>query len=666
LAASQTADTGWFGKDLSLPETTLTMERSKPLLFTAFAILAILVVLYSLTYSGTFLVDDEHILASRAISLASDEQINDLRVMGNGRVFALSQLPPAATNIEPAQTLISVPLVKLACWLGFGQVQILLLLNIWVTALTAMMLFFIISVSGYSKRTAFIASMLFGLCTIVFPYTQTYFRDPLAMLFLTCAWFFRQKILLHDKTLPNQHGVFLWVGLFASLTVGILAKNTVLLAVPVVIIELLLESIKRKGFSSWVKEVISSWKRQVGWLAGITGLILVWIFLIPEIPILSRFSPVYYRYLAQYFFTTPHPHFLEAISGPFISQGKSLFLFSPILCLSLWSLIKRFRQVWSTWLYLILLVIAQAFFYDDGWAGLNNWGLRYVMLAIPLLFLTIVPIIDRWLMSRTGMRILAVSGLVSFCIQLLGALTPIGKYYATVYSSPSTITEYSSIWNLKDSIIGWSIRWILSFQPVDIAIVRMVEPQVGILLISMLILIAAFFSVRYRSLKYLSMLAVVSCIGLHGVMMTRFSSDLVYGKNRTDLFESQQFIMTGYQVEDGVLVKSYASATWYYWMNWTSPELEWVSLPFSFPVPVLIEKFKNTGNPEDALDGVSLAILNREALSSKRIWLVLPSDSPGTSLELEKTWLSQRFDERDCSLFISEGKTTEVCLFLRE
>jgi hypothetical protein len=642
------------------------MERSKPFFFTALAILAILVVLYSLTYSGTFLVDDEHILASRAISLALDDQVNDLRVMGNGRVFALSQLPPAATNIEPAQTFISVPLVKLASWLGFGQVQTLFLLNIWVTALTAMMLFFIISVSGYSRRTAFIASLLFGMCTIVFPYARTYFRDPLAMLFLTCAWFFRQKLLLYDQTLPNRHGIILWVGLFASLTAGILAKNTALLAVPIVIFELLLKSIIRKGFSLWVKGIISSWKIQVGWLAAIIGLMLIWIFIIPEIPILSRFSPIYYRYLLQYFLSTPHPHFLEAISGPFISPGKSLFLFSPILFLSLWSLVKCFRQSWSTWLYLIFLVIAQAFFYDDGWAGLNNWGLRYVMLAVPLLFLTIVPIIDHCLMNRAGRRFLAVTGLVSFCIQLPGVLTPVGKYYAAVSSSPSIITEHSSIWSLKDSIIGWSIRWIISGQPLDIALLRSDNVQVGILIISVIIFLLACFSMKYPFLRVLSILAVVGCFGLNSLMLSCYSQEYVYGKNRLEFSESQHFILKGYQPEDGVLIKSYASAVWYFWMNWTSPELEWVSLPFSFPVPALIEKFNKTGNPEVALDEVSLAILNREASSSKRIWLVLPSDSPGTSLELEKTWLSQRFDERDCSFFISEGNTTEVCLFSNE
>ncbi len=642
------------------------MKQSKSLLFTAFAILAILVVFYSLTYSGTFLVDDEHILASRAISLALDEQVNDLRVMGNGRVFALSQLPPAATNIEPAQTFISVPLVKLAIWLGFGQVQTLFLLNIWVTALTAMMLFFIVSISGYSRCTAFIASILFGMCTIVFPYTRTYFRDPLAMLFLTCAWFFRQKILLHDKTLPNQHGIFLWFGLFASLIAGILTKNTVLLAVPIVIFELLLESISRKGFLSWAKGIISSWKRQVGWLVVITGLILVWIIIVPEIPILSRFSPTYYRYLLQYFLSTPHPHFLEAISGPFISSGKSLFLFSPILILSLWSLVKRFQQSWSTWLYLIFLIIAQAFFYDDGWAGLNNWGLRYVMLTVPLLFLTIVPIIDCWLMSRIGRMALAALGLVSFCIQLLGVLTSVGKYYAAVYSSPSIITEYSSIWNLKDSIIGWSLRWILSGQPLDIALVRSGDAQVGILIMTIFLLLIACFSLKYPFLRILSILAAAGCIGLNGLMLSCYSQESMYGKNRLEFFESQQFILKDYQPEDGVLIKSYANAVWYFWMNWTSPELEWVSLPFSFPVPALIEKFNETGNPEDALDEVGMAILNREALSSKRIWLVLPSDSPGTSLELEKNWLSQRFDERDCSLFMHEGNTTEVCLFSNE
>ncbi len=639
------------------------MQRSNPLFFTALSILAILVAIYSLTYSGTFLVDDEHILASRAISLASDTQINDLRVMGNGRVFALSQLPPAATNIEPAQTIISVPLVMLASWLEVGQVQTLFLLNIWVTALTALVLFYIASIAGYSKRAAFVTSLLFGLCTIVFPYTRTYFRDPLAMFFLTCAWLFRQKIIQQDPTLPNGRGTLLWLGLFTSLIAGILAKNTVLLAVPVILLELLINNIKRKGFSLWMKGIIVSWKKQIGWLAGIVGLILIWVLVIPKIPIFSRFTPVYYGYLVQYFLSTPHPHFLQAITGPFISAGKSLFLFSPLLCLSVWSLGKHFRQAWSTWLYLVLLMIAQAFFYDDGWAGHINWGLRYVMLVVPLLFLTILPIIDHWMTGKAGRWVLTMLGLVSLAVQLLGVLTPVGKYYEAVYSSPSSITEYSSIWSMRDSIIGWSIRWIFDGQPLDIAIARTGDLQLGILAVSAFILLTAFISMKYRSIRSLSILAVVGCIGLNGLMLSGYSTDKAYGKDRADLSASQQFIMEKYQPGDGVLIKSYASTAWYYWMNWTSPELEWVSLPFSFPLPALIEKFKNTGDPDDALDEVSKAILNRESVSRNRVWLVIPYDSPGATLGLEKTWLSQRFEEVDCSFFAQDGNETELCLF---
>ena len=52
----------------------------------------LLAAVYCLTYSGTFITDDEHILASRTLSLSFDENVNNNRVYGNGRLFFLSNL----------------------------------------------------------------------------------------------------------------------------------------------------------------------------------------------------------------------------------------------------------------------------------------------------------------------------------------------------------------------------------------------------------------------------------------------------------------------------------------------------------------------------------------------------------------------------------------------
>jgi hypothetical protein len=99
----------------------------------ALLLLALLISIYSLTYSGTFITDDEQILASRTLSLAFDGSVNDTRVYGNSRVFALSSLASEkavqALNIEPGQEFLGAILAQLSQLLHTGQVQTIFLLN---------------------------------------------------------------------------------------------------------------------------------------------------------------------------------------------------------------------------------------------------------------------------------------------------------------------------------------------------------------------------------------------------------------------------------------------------------------------------------------------------------------------------------------------------------
>jgi hypothetical protein len=116
-----------------------------PVLQIGLSLFALLIAIYCLTYSGTFVTDDEHILSSRALSLAFDKSVNDNRVYGNSRVFALSNLAGTsatqALNIEPGQEIIGSTLARLAVILHIGHIQTLFLLNIGVTALTSAVLF---------------------------------------------------------------------------------------------------------------------------------------------------------------------------------------------------------------------------------------------------------------------------------------------------------------------------------------------------------------------------------------------------------------------------------------------------------------------------------------------------------------------------------------------
>lgn len=642
-----------------------SMHPSRSNISIAVSLLALLVVVYILVYSGRFIIDDEHILASRTISLAFDQQINNERVIGNSRVFALSQLPIAAMNIEPAQAVLGVPLVKIASLLKVGQVQALFLMNIWITAFTALILFWTVILKGYSKVTASIVSLLFGLCTIVFPYSRTYFRDPLAMFFLSCAWMLASAISVQPGGNGNRlKKSFLWVGLFLSLVAGVLTKNTILIAFPVILLELSI-SIFREGFGTGIKiHFKRSWRTWVLIVAAISACGLIWFLVTPSIASLARFTPAYYRYLAQFFFTTPHPHLLQALSGPFVSPGKSIFAFSPILILSIWSLIYRFRSSWSAWLYLLLLVVFQALFYDMDWSGHINWGLRYVLPAVPLLMVITAPIIQRMITTVKGRVAIVILATISFIVQLLGSLPPISKYFEEMLTATPPVSEYATVWDLKYSILVWSAQWILSGKPLDIALARMENQLVVVLPVALLILVFVFLSLRWNSLRKIVYLAVIANAMLSIGILFVFIQDPIYMKDRSDFVESQQMLTQQYTPGDAVLIKSYGSPIWDYWMNWTDPKILWTSMPYYFPAPALIEKYNNSNIPEDALDKISLDILTLVVQSAKKVWLVIPSDSPGASLGIEKRWLANRSDNETCSEFQSSSGTTELCQYM--
>jgi hypothetical protein len=637
------------------------------------AILLILISLtavYCLSYSGTFITDDEHIFASKAISLVLDQNVNDSRVYGNSRVYALSNLSEIASdqavNIEPAQQFFGSLLVRLAVVLGVGQVQALFLLNIIVTALTAAAIFGIIQLLGYSIPIGLVISMLYGIGTIAFPYARTYFRDPLAALFLTLAWgcaVYIRKGNFNTRSKPVH--LFSWVLLFVFLVAGILSKNTVIIAIPVLIVYLFTGKDEKKGENAIKPSLPVRTKRRN--LALIIGSIIlafaIWLFIIPGIPSLARFTPRYYFSLAQFFFTTPHPNLMSALAGPFISPGKSIFLYSPILVLSLVALIRFPKKAWSAWAYLVLLVIGQALFYDGDWAGRINWGLRFTLPAIPLLIISAVPIIDLWMRTIRGRIGLILIGVFSFLVQVVGVLPSLPKYYTDLFSATPPVSEFAGLWTVKYSPLFWNLKWIFSGGKPDLAAIRLGVTAIPILIGFLMLIVLTY--VGYKRIKRIwffiaSMFLSASMITF---MLFTYKNDPAYFRMRIDFASAQENITREYLQGDLVLIKSYATPAWFYMMNWGSFPVPWTSLPLYFPTPSLIEKARLENTPSVAMDEITLALLGNISGKYQRVWLAVPSDSPGADLNLEMDYLKKKSSSFDSWMYTDAANNTRLLLF---
>jgi hypothetical protein len=642
----------------------MQLQRSNK--WIALAILILLAAIYSIPYSGTFVTDDEHILSSQAISIAFDSHPDFSRVIGNSRVYQFSVYSKTsadqALNIEPAQALIGALLAKFSVLIHTGRIQTLFLLNIWVTALTAAILFLTVVLRGYSPRGAVIIAFLFGLGTMAFPYSRTYFRDPLAMLFLTCAIYFSSGICRHTDE-SQKTGWKLWCGFILSSAAGVLAKNTILIAIPILLIEIWIARF------SFIRDRIMNKRRDKRlWFVIFLAMILlvsIWFLVIPKIPLLARFTPSYYGFLLKYFFTTPRPNFLQAILGPLVSPGKSIFLFSPILVLSIWCLFKDFRNSWSAWLYLIVLIIAQALFYDSEWAGHINWGPRYLLPATPLLLLSIAPVIDKGLDRFQKISGLLCISLVSLFVQLLGVLPPIRQYFIQISEVQPVISTTSMIWDYKQSIILWSIRWIFSGKPLDIALQRVSgEMSILILILILVVIVMTGISIVFTSNRKLLIVFLMMVTGVNIALLFVYKGDSAYYPSRGDFIETQKEISEQFTQGDYVFIKSYGTPVWNYWINWTDPEITWSALPYIYPTPELIKTYSQNQEPDQVLDEISLGILRKDTVSGRRIWLVLPGDSPGSDLGIEEKWLEERSTITSCRDYTDKNDTTKLCEFV--
>src|SRR5512133_3496732 len=134
-----------FQNALSFVKKAVVMRvscmKNRSRFYDAILIFTLIILVSSFLYSVTFVTDDEHILASRALSFAFEGDFNNSRVLGNNRVFEYSIIPEPwanqALNIEPAQAVAAGVLAMTAALLELGRIQLMFLLNIWLTAATA-------------------------------------------------------------------------------------------------------------------------------------------------------------------------------------------------------------------------------------------------------------------------------------------------------------------------------------------------------------------------------------------------------------------------------------------------------------------------------------------------------------------------------------------------
>lgn len=532
----------------------------------------LLFLVYLTTYSGAPLTDDERRIIDTTDSFA---------VRGSLLLNETAYLDGLLrTSVEPAQPVLSVPLYWIAYHLPWvGNVHALYLFAPLVTALAAAVLYLFARSLGYTNRVAVIAALLFGLGTIVWPYTKTYFREPLNMLLILSAAFLAHR--WREAFNAERSGHWSLLAAFIVVTLfSLLSKEAAIIALPA------LAAYALPQFKFLVQR-----RRQIIPIAitliAIAAAFVVAVTVLPEMT---------YSLATRYEFGQRLVRFQRGITqaGPGIlgylfSPGKGIWWYSPILLLALAAprLLPRtrWRESWLPLGLALWFVVAYATVRGEQWQGGTGWGARYMVPIIPFLMLAALPAIERLLSGGWRSKLaLGLLALLSIGIQAGGA-------YVYLYDYEQHLVIATGLPPFDKSLV-WQPRWsqaigsLLYLGQAQTDIRWLLDGIDGLTLVLLAAGIAGMATLLIRQINRKDLPtwktvggALVLAIGLAGVAMVRAYDDPRYLADRADLEEVRRYLDEHADPGDIIVLSSPAYVA--HFMNYYKGPSMWYSLPLA-------------------------------------------------------------------------------------
>lgn len=352
------------------------------------------VCIYLLTYSGRIELGDEIQYFDITGSLARHGQLAlDLSVWQPGsqpRDFVAARGHPLRImEVEPGLIVAGLPLFALAERVaGFGLVHTVFLLNALVTALIVAVYDVLARRLGASRRAALALAAGLGLLTALWPYSPTYFREPLMILLMLLG-----VVALEQARAAGLHPVrrLVWaLAGVAGLALAFLTKEALVLALPGLLILLLPDALWRWRALRWLSVIALTALIAVPWLLTYTDVIGLLAQLLPDAPLLGRFA-----------FELNETQLVLHVFG--FSIGGSFWASSPVLLLSVpgaW-LLWRSGQPHARRLALGGLAVAvgyclgYALFRGETWHAGTVWPQRFLLPVLPFALLPALPVFER-------------------------------------------------------------------------------------------------------------------------------------------------------------------------------------------------------------------------------------------------------------------------------
>jgi hypothetical protein len=275
----------------------------------------------------------------------------------------------------PGQAIVSIPLYLIGRWLsGVPLTLRSVILAHWTTslfnpiviALTGWLVAVVASRLGYARRLSIGLGLAYALCTMVVPYSGTYFGEPVIALLILLAVY-----AVYAAHGGRRASMWLFVaGTSLGLTVFIRERSAIMIPPFIVYVYLCRRRVLWRGWAAFFTPLVL--------FAAIIGL-LNW----------SRYgSPLTFGFsaLQHTSFSTP---VVLGLYGLLISPGKGLLLYNPIAWAGFIGLAIMFRTRRKEAILFALVILAELLFFAvyEFWTGGWNWGPRYIMPVLPLLVL---------------------------------------------------------------------------------------------------------------------------------------------------------------------------------------------------------------------------------------------------------------------------------------
>ena len=283
------------------------------------------------------------------------------------------------------QSLIAMPFY----WLGIVLSQMtsvdkifatrftVLILNSLINAIACLIIFLFGKRMGFTQRTSFLLSFVYGIGSTMWSYSETFFAEPLQnLLVLLVAYvlFFKE----------NNGKNLLSCGLFMGMAT--ITRLESIFAIPSFLLFIFLNQ-RKETKSIYFKRIIIFF-------------IPIGLFLILQLfyNYLRFDSIASYGYEHRKF---SYP-FLKGLYRALLSSGKGFFLYNPVLLLSIPALRLFFRKKRKQALLFLLIILSYILFYAK-WGSITfspAWGARHLLILIPFLVLPLGFLIEGKYVSR--------------------------------------------------------------------------------------------------------------------------------------------------------------------------------------------------------------------------------------------------------------------------